>query len=122
MRTKFNRIPDDLQYQIVQEYLTTEITYDELKVKYNFGGNDNIRNWMTKFGTSKQNVDQIKQDRVMASTSSKSSRELELEQKIHILEDELNKEKLKTAALSTLINIAERDLQIDIKKKCGAKQ
>jgi transposase-like protein len=122
MRTKFNRITDDLQYQIVQEYLTTEITYDELKVKYNFGGNDNIRNWMTKFGISKQNVDQIKQDRVMASTSSKSSRELELEQKIHILEDELNKEKLKTAALSTLINIAERDLQIDIKKKCGAKQ
>ena len=122
MRTKFNKIPDDLQYQIVQEYLTTEITYDELKVKYNFGGNDNIRNWMTKFGTSKQNVDQIKQDRVMASTSSKSSRELELEQKIHILEDELNKEKLKTVALSTLINIAERDLQIDIKKKCGAKQ
>ena len=122
MRTKFNRIPDDLQYQIVQEYLTTEITYDELKVKYNFGGNDNIRNWMTKFGISKQNVDQIKQDRVMASTSSKSSRELELEQKIRLLEDELNKEKLKTVALSTLINIAERDLQIDIKKKCGAKQ
>ena len=122
MRTKFNRITDDLQYQIVQEYLTTEITYDELKVKYNFGGNDNIRNWMTKFGISKQNVDQIKQDRVMASTSSKSSRELELEQKIRLLEDELNKEKLKTAALSTLINIAERDLQIDIKKKCGAKQ
>ena len=122
MRTKFNRITDDLQYQIVQEYLTTEITYDELKVKYNFGGNDNIRNWMTKFGISKQNVDQIKQDRVMASTSSKSSRELELEQKIRLLEDELNKEKLKTVALSTLINIAERDLQIDIKKKCGAKQ
>lgn len=122
MRTKFNRIPDDLQYQIVQEYLTTEITYNELKVKYNFGGNDNIRNWMTKFGISKQDVVQIKQDRVMASTSSKSSRELELEQKIRILEDELNKEKLKTAALSTLIDIAERDLQIDIKKKRGAKQ
>ena len=122
MRTKFNRIPDDLQYQIVQEYLTTEITYDELKVKYNFGGNDNIRNWMTKFGISKQNVGQIKQARVMVSTSSKSSRELELEHKIRLLEDELNKEKLKTVALSTLINIAERDLQIDIKKKCGAKQ
>ena len=122
MRTKFNKIPDDLQYQIVQEYLTTEITYDELKVKYNFGGNDNIRNWMTKFGISKQNVGQIKQARVMVSTSSKSSRELELEHKIRLLEDELNKEKLKTVALSTLINIAERDLQIDIKKKCGAKQ
>jgi len=122
MRTKFNKIPDDLQIQIVQEYLTTEITYDELKVKYNFGGNDNIRNWMTKFGISKQDVEQIKQDRVMSSTSSKSSRELELEHKIRLLDDELNKEKLKTAALSTLIDIAERDLKIDIKKKRGAKQ
>lgn len=122
MRTKFNRITDDLQYQIVQEYLTTEITYDELKVKYNFGGNDNIRNWMTKFGISKQNVEQIKLDRVMSSTNSNNSRELELELKIRLLEDELNKEKLKTAILSTLIDIAERDLQIDIKKKRGAKQ
>ncbi len=91
MRTKFNKIPDDLQYQIVQEYLTTEITYDELKVKYNFGGNDNIRNWMTKFGISKQNVEQIKLDRVMSSTNSNNSRELELELKIRLLEDELNK-------------------------------
>ena len=122
MRTKFNKIPDDLQYQIVQEYLTTEITYDELKVKYNFGGNDNIRNWMTKFGISKQNVEQIKLDRVMSSTNSNNSRELELELKIRLLEDELNKEKLKTAILSTLIDIAERDLKIDIKKKRGAKQ
>ena len=57
----------------------------------------------------------------MDSTSSKSSRELELEQKIRILEDEINNEKLKTATLSTLIDIAERDLKIDIKKG-GAKQ
>ena len=41
---------------------------------------------------------------------------------IRLLEDELNKEKLKTAALTTLIDIAERDLKIDIKKKRGAKQ
>jgi hypothetical protein len=52
----------------------------------------------------------------LASTSSKSSRELELEHKIRLLEDEFNKEKLKTSALSTLIDIAEWDLQIDIKK------
>jgi len=117
MKTKLNKFPDELQYQIVQEYLTTEITYDELKKKYNFGGNDNIRLWMIKFGISKQEVEQIKQDRVMTSESSKSPKELELEHKIRLLEDELNKEKLKTAALTTLIDIAERDLKIDIKKK-----
>ena len=122
MKTKLKKFPDELIYQIVQEYLTTEITNPELMKKYNFGGPNTIYRWMKYLGISKHDFDQIKQDRVMASTSSKSSRELELEHKIRLLEDELNKEKLKTVALSTLINIAERDLQIDIKKKCGAKQ
>jgi len=122
MKTKFNKFPDELIYQIVQEYLTTETTVSELMKKYNFGCSNSLYSWMRKFGISKQDVEQIKQDRVMASTGSKSSRELELEHKIRLLEDELNKEKLKTAALSTLIDIAERDLQIDIKKKRGAKQ
>lgn len=122
MKTKFNKFPDELIYQIVQEYLTTEITQPELMKKYNFGGPNTIYRWMEKLGISKQDFKQITQERVMASGSSKSPRELELEHKIRLLEDELNKEKLKTAALSTLIDIAERDLQIDIKKKCGAKQ
>ena len=122
MKTKLNRFPDELQLQIIHEYLTSEITQSELMKKYNFGGKNNIYLWMTKFGISKQDVEQIKQDRVMVSTSSKSSRELELEHKIRLLEDQLNKEKLKTAALSTLIDIAERDLHIDIKKKRGVKQ
>jgi transposase-like protein len=116
MKTKFNKFPDELIYQIVQEYLTTETTISELMKKYNFGCPNSLYSWMRKLGITKQDFEQIKQDRVMASTSSKSSREVELEQKIRLLEDELNKEKLKTAALSTLIDIAERDLQIDIKK------
>lgn len=122
MKTKFNKFPDELIYQIVQEYLTTETTVSELMKKYNFGCPNSLYIWMRKLGITKQDFEQIKQDRAMASTSSKSSRELELEHKIRLLEDELNKEKLKTAALSTLIDIAERDLKIDIKKKRGAKQ
>lgn len=123
MQTKFNRFPDDLIYQAVQDYLTTEITVSELMKKYNFGCPNTLYSWIKKLGISKQDFEQLKQDRVKASAiSKKSSRELDLEHKIRLLEDELNKEKLKTAALSTLIDIAERDLQIDIKKKRGAKQ
>jgi transposase-like protein len=122
MKTKFNKFPDELIYQIVQEYLTSEITLSDLRKKYNFGGPNTIYRWMKKLGITKQDFEQIKQDRFMASDSSKSPKELELEHKIRLLEDELNKEKLKAAALSTLIDIAERDLKIDIKKKRGAKQ
>ena len=122
MKTKFNKFPDELIYQIVQEYLTTETTVSELMKKYNFGCPNSLYSWMRKLGITKQDFEQIKDDRVMASDSSKSRRELELEHKVRLLEDELNKEKLKTAALNTLIDIAERDLKIDIKKKRGAKQ
>lgn len=122
MKTKLNRIPDEVQLQIIHEYLTTEITQPELMAKYNFGGKNNIYLWMKKFGISKQDVEQIKQDRVMATDSSKSPRELELEYKISLLEKELDKEKLKTAALTTMIDIIERDLKIDVRKKHGAKQ
>ena len=122
MKTKLNRFPDELIYQIVHEYLTTETSVSELMKKYNFGCPNSLYTWMSKLGITKQDVEQIKQDRVMATDSSKSPRELELEHKIRLLEDELNKKELKIAALSTLIDIAERDLKIDIKIKRGAKQ
>ena len=115
MKTKLNRFPDELIYQIVHEYLTTETSVSELMKKYNFGCPNSLYTWMSKLGITKQDVEQIKQDRVMTTDSSKSPRELELEHKIRLLEDELNKEKLKIAALTTLIDIAERDLKIDKK-------
>lgn len=72
MKTKFNKFPDELIYQIVQEYLTTEISQLELMKKYNFGGRNTIYRWMKYLGITKQDVEQIKQDRVMTSDSSKS--------------------------------------------------
>ena len=45
-----------------------------------------------------------------------------LEAKLQELQAELDKEKLKNLALSTMIDVAEKELQIDIRKKSGAKQ
>jgi len=122
MKTNVNKFPDEMVYLIIQDYLTTEITLTELKKKYNFSGNDNIYRWMTKFGVSKEDIAQVKLNQIMTPDKEKSSRELELERKVSMLEKELSHEKLKTTALTTLIDIAERDLHIDIRKKRGAKQ
>ena len=46
----------------------------------------------------------------------------ELEKKIEVLEKQLEWEKLRTLALDTLINVAERELNISIRKKPGTKQ
>jgi ferritin len=58
----------------------------------------------------------------MSKESSKTSQELELEQKLKALEKELEHEKLRTKALNTLIDVAEKELKISIRKKSGAKQ
>lgn len=46
----------------------------------------------------------------------------DLEKKIEVLEKQLQWEKLKSHALDTMINVAERELNIDIRKKPGTKQ
>ena len=41
---------------------------------------------------------------------------------IEQLQSELNRERLKNLALTTMIEVAEEELHIDIRKKAGAKQ
>ena len=122
MRTNVNKFTDDFKLQVVQDYLRTDISQEELKKKYNFSGNNNIYNWMRKFGLSKPSEDQIELHQFMANEKQKSSLEQELELKIKKLEEELKREQFRTKALSTMIDIAERELKVDIRKKSGAKR
>lgn len=122
MKTNVKRFTDELAYQIVQEYLTTDISQSELQKKYNFGGKGNIYRWMRKFGVSKPDTEQLKLNRVMTREKESNPRERELELKISKLEDALQREKFKASALNTLIDVAERDLKIEIRKKPGARQ
>ena len=122
MRTNGNRFPDDFKLQVVQDYLSTDISQEKLKKKYNFSGNNNIYNWMRKFGLSKPSEDQIELHRAMAKEKQKSTLEQELELKIKKLEEDLKREQFRTKALSTMIDIAERELKVDIRKKSGAKR
>ena len=122
MRKNVNKFTDDIQMQVVQEYLTTDISQEELKKKYNFKGNNNIYRWMRKFDLSKPNEEQIELHRTMTKENQKSFSEQQLELEVKKLEEELKRERLKTLALNTMINIAERELKIDIRKKPGAKR
>jgi len=52
----------------------------------------------------------------------KTSLEIEYELKIKKLEEELKREQFRAKALNTMIDIAERELKVDIRKKSGAKR
>jgi len=122
MKRKVNQFPDELKYKIVQEYLQSSISKKDLMQKYGVRGNSCIMNWMRKFGLSYPTEAQIKVNNQVTKESKKPRQERELEQKLKTLEQELEYEKLRTKALNTLIDIAEEELKISIRKKSGAKQ
>lgn len=122
MKRKVNHFTDELKIQVVQEYLETDLSQIELQKKYGIRGSTCILNWMRKFGLQEPTKDQIEIRHAMSKETEKTSHERELESKIKELEKLLEHEKLRTTALNTMIDIAERELKISIRKKSGAKR
>jgi transposase-like protein len=122
MKRKVNHFTDELKLQVVQEYLETDLSQAELQKKYDIKGNACISNWMRKFGLKEPNENLIEIQHAMSKETEKTTHERELERKVKELEKLLEHEKLRTTALNTMIDIAERELKISIRKKSGAKR
>jgi transposase-like protein len=122
MRRKVNHFTDEFKFMVIQEYLNSDISLAELKKKHSIRGNGCVSDWMRKFGTSEVTVEQINLQSTMSKEEEKTPRERKLEAKVKELEKALEQERLRTLALDTMINIAERDLKISIRKKSGTKQ
>ena len=122
MRRKVNHFTDEFKFMVIQEYLNTDISQKELQEKHGFRGNSAVSEWMRKFGGNKVTDEQISIQKAMSKEVDKTPQELKLEAKIKELEKALEQERLRTLALNTMINIAERDLKISIRKKSGTKQ
>jgi transposase-like protein len=122
MKTKANQFPDELKLQVVQEYLSTDQSQKEVMLRYNIRGKNTITKWMRKFDLQAPSQQQIELQRTMAKEIEKTAKEQELESRVQQLQKQLEYEKLRTLALNTMIDIAERDLKITIRKKSGAKQ
>ena len=122
MKLKVNHFTDEFKLKVVHEYFDTDVSQCELKKKYNIGGKNCITIWMRKFGLKAPSQQQIDLQCTMAKQIEKTSYERELEAKIKKLEQQLDYEQLRTLALDTMIDIAERDLKISIRKKSGAKR
>ncbi len=120
MRSKVKRYTDEFRYEVVNEYISTAISLRELKEKYGLTSNTTLYKWMRKFGIKKPTEEQLQIQRAMIKESKKSKREEELEEKVKALEKALKEERLKAKALSTLIDVAERELKISIRKKSGS--
>jgi len=120
----------DLKAQVIQEYLTQGGGFRKLADKYGIS-----RTTICKWVLIHQGIHNLplteKQQRYSVysmnnkhnkSTSAQQQSAEALQQKIVVLEKQLQWEKLRVEALDTMINIAEKDLNISIRKKPGAQQ
>jgi transposase len=113
--------------QIVEEYLQSNKTKREIWRKYtgqpHEGGSLLI--WIRKLGYQDKsksrnlvlssNLDMAKDDKIVAS-------EFELKERIKQLEKALLNSELRATAYETMIEIAEKELKISIRKKSNTKQ
>jgi transposase-like protein len=119
----------DIQKEAVREYLSDGIPYRVLAKKYGVS-----RTTINKWVLVHQGIHnipryqkQITYDLQQKTLGKKSKQPIqqhqsELEKKVALLEKQLEWEKLRSLALDTMINVAERELNIDIRKKPGTKQ
>ena len=120
----------DIKTQVIQEYLAGGTSYRQLSAKYGMS-RDVINKWVMIYqGIHNLPLTKKQQQYSVYSMNNKHNKlNLEeqqsaeaLQQKIVILEKQLEWEKLRVEALDTMINLAEKDLHISIRKKPGAQQ
>jgi transposase-like protein len=120
----------DIKQQAITEYLTQGVGYRQLAAKYGVS-----RTTICKWVQIHQGIHNIpptqKQQKYYLSTMNSTpentaaedcKNKQALEQKIALLEKQLAWEKLRADALDTMINIAEKQLDISIRKKSGSQQ
>lgn len=120
----------DIKQQCITEYLTQGTGYRQLASKYGVS-RTTINKWvMIHQGihnlprTQKQqqyNSSSMNSSKIKPITEQLQNMEA-MQQKIAMLEKQLQWEKLRADALDTMINIAEKQLDISIRKKSGNQQ
>lgn len=120
---------EDFKKKIITEYLESDLTKREILDKYGIKANSAIQEWMRKFGITdpygkKDYLGLPNTNRLKKKKPDLSEVELEnyaLNKRIKELEKLLSEEKIRSEMYSRVIEIAEKDLKLSIKKKSDTK-
>lgn len=113
------RYSKEFKLKVVEEVLRGELSKEEARRKYGLRAKSGVLNWMRTFGVSghKQMPDFFVRMKEKESNDSEA-----LKKRIRQLERALEDAQLKAEGYSRMIDIAERELKISIRKKSSAKQ
>lgn len=106
--------PEELKLRVVRGIITRAFTVEQASIQYNVT-KGSIKKWIEKYSSQLADINEElvpkKQDKSPADQN-----------RIRQLERALEDANLKIIGLETMINIAEKDLKIDIRKKSGTKR
>jgi transposase-like protein len=119
MERKFKYYSRAFKLQVIEEVLSGELTKEQARRKYDIRGKSGVLNWMRKFGLSGQkrlpeNFVQMKEEDLPDDKA--------LKNRIKELERALEDARLKAEGYSRMIDLAERELKVSIRKKSSTKQ
>ena len=109
----FRKYEDDFKMRVVREVLSGELTQKEANDQYGIRGHSTILNWIRKFDDNKSFS--------FIMTPNKKLGIQDLQQRIKELEFQLENERLRSEGFSKMIDIAEQELKITIRKKSNTK-
>ena len=118
---------ESFRRKVIEEYLASGCTKKGLLAKYQIGGKGAIQRWMRLYGYADIHMHQKKKVKFKLSFSKSSfmpkdsSNNSNLQKKILELERQLADEKLRSEAYLRIIEHAEKELKIQIKKKPSTK-
>ena len=104
---------------VVEEVESGRITQSDAGRKYGILGHSTILKWCRKYG---RHTSQRSTRNTGMRMDKKENELLLLQNEIKALKQELEDARLKNVVLETLVDVAERELAIPIRKKYGAKR
>ena len=112
---KINYYSDEFKKSVVKEVLAGHICKEEARTRYGIKGSSAVLNWIRKF-ESKENYKMKNEQPIQKQDIT----QLEAENKR--LREELDLERLRVLSLNVMIDLAEDQFKLPIRKKSGAKQ
>lgn len=115
---------ESFKRMVIEEYLSTKCNKMDLLRKYNIHFKSAIQTWMRKLGYDDvHRVQKVKFDSKLPPTipMPKIENTRELQKRIQELEQQLQDEKLRSEAYLRIIDKAEKELKVPIKKKHSTK-
>lgn len=113
----------ELQYEVVQRVLSGELNKRDAMKEYGIKGSSCILYWKRKFeGQDNYRKGEEKLPFTLMDDEQNQREMQRLEKRVKELEADLRTERLRAGLWEKVVEIAERDLGVDITKKYGARQ